>query len=643
MVALRLGEAGRAARLLGEAAAHPAAAAYADMLTTARALCSGSAASQPSREAVMGPRKPPALAPDLGHPSAPGGSESGWRTFGRSAAGPWQDPVLAEEAILKAAGTGTPSDEGSALALEAADGIDPMRCVTPLGAGKADLLEQASALAASGAARARAELALGDWRREQGDPESALAAYEQAARVGGGCEAAQLASVRRASLLETELSDTAGAAEAYAAAGRVSGPYQKLASARLPLVLARKDAEEAELELASGPAAGDAGRFLAAARRQARDTGQLEKAIENYRTFLRLSRDRKQLASAHREMADVLVRADRAREGVETLAKLLDRGLAGDSTADVLLRMGEILETDVGEPAEAEQFYREVERVAPGSPQAGHAAAGLSRLATAVKAVASAEEAGKAEPASSEELGAIRKKYLGASKDPAGAAEALRAQLAVTAEPSRKAELELELARILKDDLQDFPAAAEAFARTIGLLGICDRSAELTLELGTLTSERLKDPKKAMAVYDQWMKDYYAHPKKVAVMLERARLLESALDNSQAAIDIYRNIANAHPRSGFDEQALLRIAHLSRTYFADHNGAVEAFDQIARRFPFGANAQTALLQAAQICELELGDLSRAAAFYNRLVMTYPSSSFANDARNALARIERRRR
>jgi TolA-binding protein len=646
LLALRLGEPARAARLLAGAEGHPAAAAYTDLLATARACCAGQEVARPVAAVGAGAAGfgASALVPALGHPAAsPAKRGSSWKALGWAAAGPWQDPVLLEEALLQAAGAGTPSDEGATLALEAAEGIDPMRCITPLGADRGQLLEQASAVAATAAVRARSQVALGDWRREQGDPESALAAYELAAREAAGSETGQLASVRRASLLETEFKDVSGAAGAYETAGRVAGPYQKLASARLPLVLARKDAEEAEQELAKAPASAGAARFLATARRQARDTGQLEKAIENYRTFLRLERDGKQLTAAYREMADVLVRADRAREGIEALAKLLDRGLAGDSTADVLLRMGEILETDVGEPGEAEEFYREVQRVAPDSPQAGHASAGLKRLATAVKAAARAEEAGAEQPASSEELGAIRKKYLGAAKDPAGAAEALRAQLAVTAEPASKAELQLELARILKNDLQDYPAAAEAFARTIELLGNCDRSAELTLELGTLTSENLKDPKKAMAIYDQWMRDYYAHPKKVAVMLERARLLESALDNSQAAIDIYRNIANAHPRSGFDEQALLRIAHLSRTYFADHNGAAEAFDQIARRFPFGANAQTALLQAAQICELELGDLSRAAAFYNRLVMTYPSSSLANDARNALARIERRRR
>ncbi|MBI2944257.1 MAG: tetratricopeptide repeat protein [Candidatus Wallbacteria bacterium] len=611
--ALWMGDTTRAARALDAAAAQPEAARFRARLQTARACL-----------------ELPGIAARLAADPM---------TVARAAAGPLQDPALLQAAVEKAG----PGRESFQLTLQSAASIDPLRAVTPLGPDVAGRLELAARLAGERAADAL--LALADWRRERGEPEEALQTYVRAEMAApADSQAARTAAARRGMLLEGELADSGAAAAAYRAAsmgGR--GPFQELAAARLPLVLARRESDEAEAAVRAEPPAKRPQAYLEAARKQAKLQGQLDRAAENYRVFLRVATDAKLLDAAHRELAEVLVRADLPREAAETLARLLDRRLSVSRPIAVLLRMAEILEQHVADLPEAARFYEEVQRLAPDGEEAKAAADGLKRLSEASKARDRAEQTGASESKPSEELATIKKKFLTGTKDPEGAVEALQAQLAIASDPMEKAALYTELARVQAGELKDFAAADAAYEQAVGLQGKSDEAALLTLEWATLLSEKLKQPKRAMQLYDDWMTRFYAHPKKVAVMLERARLMEAALDNAQGAIDVYRNIANAYPRSGFDEQALLRIAYLSRTYFANHQGAVDAFDQIARRFPFGPNAQTALFQAAQISEIELGDLNRAVVFYNRLVATYPTSPLANDARNALARIERRRR
>ncbi len=617
LMVLHLGEPGRAEELIDAASEQPEAPRFSSMISTARQL---------ARRLGAGAADGSDVRPDL-----------------LEAASSFHDPLLMEQAI------GDFRGQKSALyqvILDSVDLLDPSASVTPLGPGVGSLIQEAINRAPDGEPRGRAHLTMARWKRESEDPESALEHFLLAERQGRGTPVAVEAAAERGLLLENVLGDTAGAADAYRTAAEGHGPYQQIAAARLPLVVARREEEATEEQLyGGGDGSSSAEAYLATARRQARRTGPyLEQAIRNFRTYIRLASNRARRAEARMELADVLVRVDRAREAVETLALVLDDREKGDTGLATVMRMGEILETNLADFEEAQKFYLEVSRLAaPDSSEAEGAAEGLARITTARKSKERAERVGVEESAPGDELATIKKTLLGDEKDPKKAVEALRAQIAQTDDRKEKSRLYRAMAEVQDSELQEYRAAADSYGKAIELGGINDDSAKMTLRLATLMSENLEEPRKAFDLYGDWLKKYYAHPKKIPVMLERARLLEAKLDNAQRAVDVYRNIANAHPRSGHDEKALLRIAYLSRSYFADYLGAVDAYDQIARRFPFGKNAESALFEAARVSEIELGDLDRAVGFYNRLVATYPTSPLANEARNALARIERRRR
>ncbi|MBI4863433.1 MAG: tetratricopeptide repeat protein [Candidatus Riflebacteria bacterium] len=531
--------------------------------------------------------------------------------------------------------------EGYRLAIAAGVELSPLRAAVYALSERAGFLKTALAMASTGEERARVLLEQGlDHQREQEGDEAARA-YDGASREAPASPFGREALLRLAQLHDAQKSADK-ARDAYARLAKSEGPetYVKLASKQLPRLEGLARSRDREIQLAQAERSTPS-EYYNVAKQQLEEDDDLEGALTNLRTYLRVGREQKRLVDACILTAELLARLNRPKEGVDTLERAMARFPRDGRISEMVYKLGQLKEVQLVDLKGAEEEYKRVKRQWAGSKWAAEADKSLKRLAETRKERQRAKDAGSGKSTVASDIRAIRKKYIGEKGSYEEAIAAIKGQLEATTAPGEKAALHLELATIYDKELKNYPEAVASYEQYLGLATDLLQKGDIHLRVAELKAQELKEPEEALTMYQDFSNKFYNHPKRIDAMLAMARLQEKQLSDVQAAINIYRNIADSYPRSGYDEQARMRIAELSRNHFADYPGAVAALRRLVRDYPFSNYAPFAQLQIANILEIELGDKQAAATEYQRLIDAYPQSPYADGARQALIRIRGR--
>lgn len=586
-------------------------------------------------------------------------------SMGALAAVELQDGALALEVACELAerkGGAAPATRLLLLAHRSIEAGSALRM--PL-SGTDALLEKALEIAPQAELRARAHLALAEDALERGEVPEALEELAKARGASEGSAAARRATWLSARIHEGHPEEHRKALDLYrAVASRFPGTFEaalaesrihrlrmRLASANLEsFVDAATPREEFRRQVRrrmglsekGERADGDAVMQLYAGRLYARRYEDLPKALEAYRSYLRLGTRPPLLIEARLAEAKILRSLNRPTEALASLEALLTSFPKDAPRARVLFETAEIHQASLANPDEAKKALAEARKLSPSPELLSKIDALTSRIAEAERLAKRPIPEGPELDWAKKELATIRRDFLGRRrKDPEGGLEALNELLAELAAPRVRAFVELQRAQILEERLERYEEALEAYRQVIETPPDRASGARALLRAGALLSSRLDRPREALGTYESFMKKHPSDPNRVKVLLEIAGLKEKQLDDVQGAIDIYRVVADSYPRSEYDQQALLRLADLSRVYFADYLRAIEAYRNIVDRFPYSDAADDALYKVGRIYEVELGDFAQARAEYERLIQLYPQSPFVGLARDGLIRIQDR--
>ncbi len=569
--------------------------------------------------------------------------------MGRVCVEEFRDQQLASEVLKRMLtykdGTAGPEMKAAAyeLCMLAAVELSPLKAAVYGLSERARFLATAAELAQPGPQLARVRLEQGYDHLHEQDLERAAEAFDAASRAAPASPYGREALLNLAQVQEKR-KNLDGARDAYARLAEASQdkkPLLKLASKQLPRLEKLSRSHDREIVLAQAPQLKTPFEYYNTAKEQMHTDDDLEGALVNFRTYLRLGKEQKNIVDAYLEVAEILVRLEKPREALDALKKVEARFPTDRRAAEIQFKLGELHEIQLADLKTAEGIYHGIKKKYAGTKWAKESDKALKRLADTRKerAAAGAVAAGKSTVGA--DIAAIRKKYVKEKGNFTEALDALKSQLEATTAPNERAQLFLEIGTIYDTELKDYPPAVENYEKYLEEASDQTQKGNIHLRIAELKANELREPEEALELYQQFGRKYFNHPKRIDALLAMAQLQEKKLNDVQAAINIYRNVADSYPRSGYDEQALIRIAELSRSHFADYTGAVDALRRLVRDFPFSAYSPYAQMQIANILEVELGDKGAAQIEYQRLIDAYPQSPYADSARQALVRLRGR--
>lgn len=580
--------------------------------------------------------------------------------MGRVAVEDFRDQKLASEVLQRMLvyKDGTAGEqmrsEAYRLAILASVELSPLKAAVYGMAERARFLATAAELARPGVELSRVRLEQGFDHLREADLERAAQSFDAASREAPASPYGREALLNLAQVQEKR-KNLAGARDAYArlaeSASGMTGerpgdtrsrkPYLKLASRELPRLEKLSRSHHREIVLAQAGGLKTPFEYYNTAKEQMHTDDDLEGALVNFRTYLRLGREQKNLVDAYLEVSEILVRLEKPREALDVLKKVEARFPTDRRAAQIQYRLGQLQEIQLADLKSAETTYRSLARKYANTKWAKEADKALKRVADTRKERQHAQAVAMGKSTVGADIAAIRKKYVKEKGNFTEAIDALKSQIEATSSPSERAQLFLELATINDVELKDYPEAVVNYEKFMEEASDQNKKGDVHLRQAEIKAEHLREPEEALELYQQFGRKYFNHPKRIDALLSMAQLQEKKLNDVQAAINIYRNIADSYPRSGYDEQALIRIAELSRTHFADYTGAVDALRRLVRDFPFSTYAPYAQMQIANILEVELGDKGAGQIEYQRLIDAYPQSQYADAARQALVRLRGR--
>ena len=524
------------------------------------------------------------------------------------------------------------------LAMAAAVELSPLTAAVYALSERASFLETALLAASNGQERARVLLEQGFDRQREQDLDRAAVLFDRSSREAPSSPFGREALLQLAKLREGQ-SDLGGAKVAYTRLSKGGPPaFVKLASKKLPQLENLVRSSDREIVLAQGPTAIPS-EYYNVGRQQMDEDEDFEKALVNFRTYLRVGRDQKNLVDAYLRSAELLARLNRPKEALDTLERVMARYPKDGRSGEMCYKLALLKEVHLADLKAATEDYRKVKKGWPRSKWAQEADKALARIVETQKERQRSLEVGTGKSTVASDIRAIRKKYIDERGSVDEAIAALKGQIEATTTPSEQAALYLELATIYDKELKQYLDAVTTYEKFLECSTDLLKKGDVQLRVAELKSEQLKEPEEALELYQQFSTKFFNHPRRIDALLAMANLQEKRLNDVQAAINIYRNIADSYPRSGYDEKALMRIAELSRTHFADYTGAIEALRRLVRDYPFSTFAPYAQLQVANILEVELGDKTQAMTEYQRLIDAYPQSPYADGARQALVRLK----
>ncbi|MGB5268369.1 MAG: tetratricopeptide repeat protein [Polyangiales bacterium] len=331
--------------------------------------------------------------------------------------------------------------------------------------------------------------------------------------------------------------------------------------------------------------------------------GQLEdpdKAIDAYQRVLEIDPDD---LSALANLDALFESTGQWRELLQVLERQSELTVDGEARTELRFRIGELWRTQLEDPIQAIEIYRDILAETPVHQPTLDA---LTKMMNdAVEPLAAAE--------------ALEQVYLQVGEY-RKLAEVREAQVRFNEDPSERVEMLHQLAEIYELQLEDPPSAFSAFVRALPL----DRGNELTLASVERLAEHTGNWHEAASRFDaevQKMKDEF--PDEVVHLAKRSAVInEVQLDDVDAAIARYQFVVDV------DSSNVEAIEALDRLY-----EQTERWDELAATLKKEAAVATTpddilnlQFRTGQIFQNQLGNMDSAIEQYREIIAAAPEFS-----------------
>ncbi len=377
------------------------------------------------------------------------------------------------------------------------------------------------------------------------------------------------------------------------------------------------------------------------------DVRDLDRAIAQYETYLKTHPPQARARDLMRKIADLSERKRDYVKAVGHLDALLRSYTPAPQHLDLILRIGNLVEDKLANPDLADLFWQSIRDDYAKVPTVRQFARQKLRALAAKRLV-------KTERPRTRK--AVKREYTDEDRD-----------ILETLDEIKKRQI---------DDLQDFPRAEREMVQLWEENPESPAAYEIMRELVALCEDRLLDPQKGAEYMQRWLDQNPDDPDLPNVTMQLYEMYMTKLRDGQKALRLLEEFVRAHPTSplvdeanlkigraneqlilNFDEarrvyqrlidtkrndplvhEAYFRLGFVLREGFADYAGAIQTWEEMNNLFyqnQFAADAQYAI---AFTYEAYQRDYTRARQAYEKILNQYPNSPLQNQVREALLRI-----